>query len=56
MSKARRRFSREFKLETVRQLATGLPLAQVARELGVDAQVIRRSRWKGMPTRGIGDR
>ena len=44
MSKARRRFSREFKLEAVRQLATGLPLAQVARELGVRAQVIRR--WK----------
>ena len=42
MSKARRRFSREFKLEAVRQLATGLPLVQVARELGVDAQVIAR--------------
>ena len=48
MSKARRRFSREFKMEAVRQLATGLSLAQVARELGVDAQVIRR--WKDQVT------
>ncbi len=44
MSKRRRRFSREFKLEAVRQLTSGRQLAQVARELGVDAQVIRR--WK----------
>lgn len=44
MARARRRFSREFKLEAVRQLAAGRQLAQVARELGVDAQVLRR--WK----------
>lgn len=44
MRKSRRRFSREFKLEAVRQLTSGRQLAQVARELGVDAQVIRR--WK----------
>lgn len=44
MGKARRKFSREFKLEAVRQLASGRQLAQVARELGVDAQVLRR--WK----------
>jgi len=42
MTKGRRRFSREFKLEAVRQLASGRRLADVARELGVDAQVIRR--------------
>ncbi len=44
MGKARRKFSREFKLEAVRQLASGRQLAQVARELGVDPQVLRR--WK----------
>ena len=44
MGKARRKFSREFKLEAVRQLASGRQLTQVARELGVDAQVLRR--WK----------
>ena len=44
MGKARRKFSREFKLEAVRQLVSGRQLAQVARELGVDAQVVRR--WK----------
>ena len=45
MARARRRFSREFKLEAVRQLAVGQQLTQVARELGVDATVLRR--WKG---------
>ena len=42
MKDTRRRFSREFKLEAVRQLASGRRQADVARELGVDAQVIRR--------------
>jgi len=42
MKKTRRRFSREFKLEAVRQLASGTRLADVARALEVDAQVIRR--------------
>ena len=44
MKQTRRRFSREFKLEAVRQLTNGrrLALADVARELGVDAQVMRR--------------
>jgi transposase len=42
MKETRRRFSREFKLEAVRQLTTGRRLADVARELGVDAQVLRR--------------
>lgn len=44
MKQTRRRFSREFKLEAVRQLAAGNRLADVARALGVDAQVLRR--WK----------
>jgi len=42
MKATRRRFTREFKLEVVRQLASGRRQADVARELGVDAQVIRR--------------
>jgi transposase len=42
MKKTRRRFSRELKLEAVRQLEAGLRLADVARALGVDAQVVRR--------------
>jgi transposase-like protein len=41
MKATRRRFSREFKLEAVRQLAAGTRLADVARPLGVDAQVLR---------------
>jgi transposase len=45
MKQTRRRFSKEFKLEVVRQLASGRRQADVARELGVDAQVIRR--WQG---------
>ena len=44
MARARRRFSREFKLEAVRQLVAGRQLTQVARELGVDPTVLRR--WK----------
>ena len=48
MKQTRRRFSKEFKLEVVRQLASGRRQADVARELGVDAQVIRR--WQGQVT------
>ncbi len=44
MARARRRYSREFKLEAVRQLAEGRQLTQVGRELGVDPSVLRR--WK----------
>lgn len=45
MSETRRRFSREFKVEAVRQVVEGgRPLAQVARELAVSASVLRR--WK----------
>jgi len=42
MKKTRRKFSRELKLEAVRQLEAGTRLADVARALGVDAQVVRR--------------
>jgi len=38
MKDTRRRFSREFKLEAVRQLASGRRQAEVARELGADAR------------------
>ena len=44
MGATRRKFSREFKLEAVRQLEAGRRLAEVARELGVHATVLRR--WK----------
>ena len=45
MSATRRRFSREFKLEAVRQVVdAGRPLAQVVRELDISASVLRR--WK----------
>ena len=45
MKGSRRRFSREFKVEAVRQvLESGRPLAQVARELDISASVLRR--WK----------
>ena len=45
MKGSRRRFSREFKVEAVRQvLENGRPLAQVARELDISASVLRR--WK----------
>lgn len=42
MKRTRRRYSREFKLEAVRQLQEGRRLADLAKELEVDAQVIRR--------------
>ena len=48
MKATRRRFSREFKLEAVRQLAAGTRLADVARALGVEAQVLRR--WQDQVT------
>ena len=40
----RRRFSRAFKLEAVRQLEAGQRLAEVARQLDVNPTVLRR--WK----------
>ncbi len=45
MKGSRRQFSREFKVEAVRQvLEHGRPLAQMARELDISASVLRR--WK----------
>lgn len=45
MTGSRRRFSREFKVEAVRQVVdVGRPLSQVARELDISASVLRR--WK----------
>ena len=45
MKGSRRRFSREFKVEAVRQvLENGRPVAQVARDLDISASVLRR--WK----------
>jgi len=40
----RRRFSREFKLDAVRQLEAGQRLAEVARRLDVNPTVLRR--WR----------
>ena len=48
MKQVRRRFSKEFKLEAVRQLAAGARLADVARALGVQGQVLRR--WEAQVT------
>ncbi len=45
MGEQRRRFSREFTLEAVRlAIEGGKPLAQVARELGIRADMLRE--WK----------
>lgn len=45
MGEARRRFSREFKLEAVRLASAGdRSLSQVARELGIQPSLL--SRWK----------
>ena len=45
MKRTRRHFSREFKVEAVRQLLGGKrPAAVVARELGVGADLLRR--WR----------
>ena len=42
MGATRRKFIWEFKLEAVRQLEADRRLAEVARELGVNATVLRR--------------
>jgi transposase len=46
--KTRRRFSREFKLEAVRQFEAGVRLAELARELDVSPSVLRR--WRNRVT------
>ena len=42
MKATRKRYTKEFKLEAVRQLAAGTRLTDVARALGVNATVVRR--------------
>ena len=44
MGTVRRRFSAEFKQEAVRLLLEGQKASQVARDLGISAEVLRR--WK----------
>ena len=45
MSKSRRRYSAEFKIEAVRQVVEGgRSITRVARELGIDRAMLRR--WK----------
>jgi len=45
VTRKRRRFTAEFKAEAVRLVASsGKPLAQIARELGINEQVLRH--WK----------
>lgn len=56
-SKQRRRFSREFKVEAVRLTnQEGVPLSQVARDLGVGANLLRRWRtqYDADPTHAFG--
>jgi transposase len=49
----RRRFTAEFKAEAVRLVATGgKPLSQIARELGINEQVLRN--WKKQAQSGDG--
>ena len=42
MGLTQRKFTREFKLEAIRQLATGKSFAQLARELELHENVLRR--------------
>lgn len=54
MKGKRRRFTAEFKEEAVRLLMhSGRPLAQVARELGVHGNMLRK--WNAAVGRGSGD-
>ena len=53
-TRKRRRFTAEFKAEAVRLLVkSGRPLAQIARELGIDQQVLRN--WKRQATGADGN-
>ena len=52
-TRKRRRFTAEFKAEAVRLVAgSGKPLAQIARELGINEQVLRN--WKKQATAADG--
>ncbi len=56
-SKQRRRFSREFKIEAVRLAShEGVPMSQVARDLGVGENLLRRWRaaYGADPTHAFG--
>jgi transposase len=53
MSSPRRRYTVEFKAEAVRLVATsGRPLAQIARELGINEQTLHS--WKKQAASGDG--
>jgi len=53
MTGKRRKFTAEFKAEAVRLVASsGKPLAQIARELGLNEQVLRN--WKKQATAADG--
>lgn len=41
MERKRRRYTREFKVEAVRLVGTGIPKARVARELGISNTVLK---------------
>ena len=52
MTRKRRRYTAEFKVEAVRLVAGGgKPLAQIARELGINEQVLRN--WKQRAESGV---
>jgi len=54
MSRKRRKFTAEFKAEAVRLVSSsGKPLAQIARELGLNEQVLRN--WKRRATAADGN-
>ena len=55
--KQRRRFSREFKVEAVRLASQeGVPVSQVARDLGVGENLLRRwrAKYEADPTHAFG--
>jgi transposase len=55
MSSSRRRYTPEFKAEAVRLVATcGKPLAQIARELGVNEQTLHSWKKQAASTDGTG--
>lgn len=54
-TRKRRRFTAEFKAEAVRLVAgSGKPLAQIARELGLNEQVLRNWKKQAQTTDGTG--
>lgn len=55
MNSSRRRYTAEFKAEAVRLVATGgKPLAQIARELGINEQTLHNWKKKATATDGTG--